>query len=49
MPYEIKPVDGDGFNVVNSETGEVKANHTSKENAERQVRLLHELEKGVKG
>jgi hypothetical protein len=46
MPYEVKAVNGDGYNVVNSETGEVKANHDTKEEAERQVRLLHMIEEG---
>lgn len=47
MPY--KAVDaGDGkWNVVNTESGDVKATHLppdAKEKAERQVRLLHEVE-----
>jgi hypothetical protein len=46
MPYEVKP-NGDMFEVVNTETGEVKAKHTDKEDAERQVRMLHELEREV--
>lgn len=44
MPYEIKKVDGDGYEVINSETKEVKAKHATKEDAERQVRLLHAVE-----
>lgn len=43
MPYEVKP-NGDKFEVVNSDTGEVKAEHTTKEKAEAQVRLLHAIE-----
>jgi len=43
MPYEIKSVDG-GYEVVNSETGDVKAKHTDKADAERQVRLLNAIE-----
>lgn len=46
MPYEIKQ-DGDNYQVVNSETHEVKATHEppdAKGKAERQVRLLHEIE-----
>jgi hypothetical protein len=31
--------------VVNSETGECKAEHDTKEDAERQVRLLNEMGK----
>lgn len=47
MPYNIK-ANGDNYDVVNAETGEVKATHTppdAKEKAERQVELLHEVEK----
>lgn len=46
MPYEIK-ADGDNWQVINSDTGEVKATHEppdAKEKAERQVALLHEVE-----
>lgn len=48
MPYEVKP-NGENYEVVNTETHEVKATHTppdAKEKAERQVRLLHEMEHG---
>jgi hypothetical protein len=52
MPYDVKehdgekcPADGDGFDVVNTESEEVRAHHEQKENAERQVRVLTELEK----
>jgi hypothetical protein len=45
MPYEIKGPNGDGkFEVVNKDTNAVKATHTTKEDAERQVRLLHAVE-----
>ena len=45
MPYEIKGPNASGeFEVVNKDTGAVKAKHTSKEDAERQVRLLHAVE-----
>lgn len=46
MPYEIKQ-SGDNWDVVNTETGEVKATHTppdAKEKAERQVKLLGHVE-----
>ena len=46
MPYEIRE-SGDNYDVVNKETGEVKATHEppdAKEKAERQVHLLHEIE-----
>lgn len=45
MPYKVEGPNGDGkFEVVNEDTGEVKAEHTTKEDAERQVRLLHQIE-----
>jgi hypothetical protein len=45
MPYEIRGPNSDGeYEVVNTETKEVKAKKTSKEDAERQVRLLHAIE-----
>jgi hypothetical protein len=44
MPYEIKHVEGNGYDVINSDTKEVKAHHATKEDAERQVRLLHAIE-----
>lgn len=47
MPYEIRH-EGDHYQVVNKDTGKVKAKHTSKEDAEKQVRLLHGIEHGWK-
>lgn len=44
MPYEIKSVDGNGYEVINSETKDVKGKHETKEDAERQVRLLNAIE-----
>jgi hypothetical protein len=44
MPYKVEEHDGK-YDVVNTETDEVKATHDTREDAERQVRLLHELEK----
>lgn len=44
MPYEIREVSGDGFEVINKDTGAVKAKHATREDAERQVRLLHAVE-----
>lgn len=47
MPYEIVQ-DGDNYHVINSETKAVKARHQppdAKGKAERQVSLLHEIEK----
>jgi hypothetical protein len=46
MPYEIRQ-SGDNYEVVNKETGDVKATHEppdAKEKAERQVRLLEAIE-----
>lgn len=43
MPYEVKK-NGEKWDVVNSDTGEVKATHDEKEEAERQVRLLEAVE-----
>lgn len=47
MPYKVKPTDGK-FQVVNTETGAVKAKATSKTKAEKQVRLLRGVEAGWK-
>lgn len=46
MPYEIKQ-SGENYEVINTETKEVKATHTppdAKEKAEKQVALLHAIE-----
>ena len=46
MPYEIKKT-GENYQVVNKESGDVKATHTppdAKEKAESQVRLLDAME-----
>jgi len=48
MPYEVRK-DGDQWCVFNSETEEKKACHDTEELAERQVKLLHELEKEEPG
>ena len=48
MPYEIRQGEGETYEVINKETGSVKAVHEppdAKEKAEKQVRLLHEVEK----
>jgi len=47
MPYEIKAGDGETYDVINKDTGDVKATHQppdAKEKAERQVKLLNEIE-----
>jgi hypothetical protein len=43
MPYKILRI-GKYFRVINSQTGKVHAEHTTKHNAEAQVRLLKGLE-----
>ena len=43
MPYKIEK-EGNEFQVINTDSGEVKASHDTKEKAEKQVELLHKLE-----
>ena len=43
MPYKVEK-NGDSYEVINEDSGEVKAKHTTKEDAEKQVRLLHTIE-----
>lgn len=45
MPYKVEKAAEDDYTVVNTETGDIKAHHPDRESAERQVRLLHEIEK----
>ena len=51
MPYMVQhsrnPMK-DEYMVVNTQTGKVHAKHTTKEKAEKQVRLLYGLEGGMK-
>ena len=42
MPYAIKKV-GDGYEVLNLDTGKVHAKHTSLARAKAQIRLLKTL------
>ena len=47
MPYEIRKGEDETYDVVNKDTGDIKATHQppdAKEKAERQVKLLHEVE-----
>ena len=44
MPYAIREKDGQ-WCVFNKDTEEEKACHATQEEAERQVRLLHSIEK----
>jgi len=49
MPYEVRK-DGDNYQVVNKDTGDIKATHVppdAKEKADTQVKLLHDLEHGL--
>lgn len=49
MPYEIRKLPNSKlYRVSNKETKEIKANATTKQNAQRQVRLLNSLEKDKK-
>jgi hypothetical protein len=52
MPYAVNEHDtarcdapGDGWDVINKESEEVKDHHADKPDAERQVRILDDLEK----
>ena len=45
MPYKVEKRGEDDYVVINTETGEERAHHETEESAERQVRLLHEMEK----
>jgi hypothetical protein len=47
MPYKITQVSPGKFSVSNKDTGKVHAYHTTKKNAEAQVRLLHGIENGT--
>lgn len=48
MPYEVREApNGDGFEVVNTDTGAAKSKHSTKEDAERQRRLLEGIEHGM--
>lgn len=43
MPYKIEERNGK-YCVINADSGEEKACHETKEDADRQVRLLHAIE-----
>lgn len=47
MPYEIRR-SGSAYRVVNTETGEVHAEHTTEAKARAQVRLLNAVKHGFK-
>jgi hypothetical protein len=44
MPYDKRQVNGNGWEVYNTETQQVKAKHATKEDADRQLRLLRAIE-----
>lgn len=45
MPYVIKKIlNSKLYKVINEENGSIKANHTTRQDAQRQVRLLKSLE-----
>jgi macrodomain Ter protein organizer (MatP/YcbG family) len=43
MPYKVEK-EGEEYLVINTESGETKARHATKEAADNQVALLHEIE-----
>jgi hypothetical protein len=45
MPYLIRLVSKNKYAVINKQTGKIHAKHTTKANAEAQVRLLESLER----
>jgi len=45
MPYKLIKLKNNKYRVINSETGEVKAFQTTKDNAIKQIRLLYALER----
>lgn len=45
MPYLIRKISKNKYQVLNQDTGKIHAKHTSKANAEAQVRLLQSLER----
>jgi len=47
LPYKVKEADG-AYQVVDVETGKVYSNHTTKEKAESQRRLLEGVRHGWK-
>lgn len=47
MPYRIVRK-GEHYEVRNAQTGELHARHTSREKAERQVRLLRAIDHGYR-
>lgn len=48
MPYQIKKINGNKYQVKNVKSGEIHAKGTSKSKAQRQVRLLNMIDGGYK-
>jgi hypothetical protein len=48
MPYKMERNSDGSYKVINAVTGDVKAAHTSKREAKRQIRLLHGVDHGWK-
>lgn len=47
MPYAARKSEtGDGWEVINTETGDIKAHHATETDAAAQVRLLNAIEHG---
>jgi hypothetical protein len=46
MPYKMERNSDGSYRVINADTGDVKAAHTSKRDAIRQIRLLHGVDHG---
>ena len=46
MPYKLRHKPGDGYQVINKETGKVHSKGTTKAKAQAQIRLLQGKEHG---
>jgi len=47
MPYMLQRHHDESYSVVNIETGRVASKHTTKDKAEKQIRLLRGVEHGM--
>ena len=43
MPYKIRKLPKKLYQVINTDTGEIKSKHTSLEHAEKQVKFLYAI------
>lgn len=48
MPYRKEKNPDGSWRVVNADTGDVKAKSTTEEEADKQIRLLHGVDHGMK-